>query len=49
MVMSFLTRRRVVALIAALVPAATTLAQGVDVWTVGVNNTRKGGTVSRRC
>ena len=42
MVMSLLTRARVVVLLAALVPASTTLAQGVDVWTVGVNNTRQG-------
>ena len=40
--MSLLTRTRVVVLIAALVPASATLAQGVDVWTVGVNNTRQG-------
>ena len=40
--MSLLTRTRVVVLIAALVPASAMLAQGVDVWTVGVNNTRQG-------
>ncbi len=37
--MSLLTRTMV--LIAGLVPAAA-LAQGIDVWTVGVNNTRQG-------
>ena len=42
MMMSLLTRTRVVVLLAALVPASTTLARGVGVWTVGVNNTRQG-------
>jgi len=40
--MSLLTRARVVVLMAILVPASATLAQSVDVWTVGVNNTRQG-------
>jgi hypothetical protein len=40
--MSLLTRTRIAVLIAGLVPAAALLAQGVDVWTVGVNNTRQG-------
>src|SRR5688500_19261090 len=42
MMMSLLTRRRVVVLIVALLPASGALAQGIDVWTVGVNNTRQG-------
>jgi hypothetical protein len=42
MAMSFLTRSRLVIVIAVVVPATATLAQGVDVWTVGVNNTRQG-------
>src|SRR4051812_1981865 len=42
MVMSLFTRTRVVVLSAVLVPASTLLAQGVDIWTVGVNNTRQG-------
>lgn len=40
--MSLLTRTTVVVLIAALLPTSAMLAQGVDVWTVGVNNTRQG-------
>jgi hypothetical protein len=40
--MSLLTRTRVVVLVASLVPASAALAQGIDVWTVGVNNTRQG-------
>jgi hypothetical protein len=40
--MSLLTRTRVVVLIAAFLPASAMLAQGVDVWTVGVDNTRQG-------
>ena len=39
---SLLTCTRGVVLVAALLPASVTLAQGVDVWTVGVNNTRQG-------
>jgi hypothetical protein len=41
-VMSLLTRARVVVLVAGLVQASAALAQGIDVWTVGVNNTRQG-------
>ena len=40
--MSLPTRMRVVTVIAILLAAATALAQGVDVWTAGVNNTRQG-------
>ena len=39
---SLLARTRGVVLIAVLAPASATLAQGVDVWTVGVDNTRQG-------
>jgi hypothetical protein len=39
---SLLARARSVALIAVLAPASTALAQGVDVWTAGVDNTRQG-------
>jgi hypothetical protein len=42
MTMSLLVRTRVVALLAALMPAATASAQGIDIWTAGVNNTRQG-------
>src|SRR5262245_54060408 len=40
--MSLLTRTRVVVFIAAILSTAEMLAQGVVVWTVGVNNTRQG-------
>src|SRR4026207_2050120 len=42
MMRSLLTCTRGVVLVAAVLPASVTLAQGVDVWTVGVNNTRQG-------
>jgi hypothetical protein len=40
--MPMLTRTRVVVLIAVLVLPSGGLAQGIDIWTVGVNNTRQG-------
>jgi hypothetical protein len=40
--MALLTRTRVVVLLAALAPTSAALAQAVDIWTVGVDNTRQG-------